>query len=134
MGKGFIATLCLLVLAAPAARSEDARSLRGQWQTTILGRPAFSGMALIDAERRVHWDAINSVGVPRSRGYIARGDGSMAEIILTDGVKVDHWHCAIQSSELLHCRVLRPDGSLGAATVIFERVGPGPKTLMSERP
>ncbi len=53
MGRGLTAALLLVALlfgASSELRSEEANDLQGQWQITIPSRPAYNGLALIDAE------------------------------------------------------------------------------------
>ena len=133
MGRGLTASLFLgavLFGAARELRSEEANDLQGQWQITIPGRPAYNGLALIDAEYRTTWD--DGYG-PHFHGYVAHTDSMEAEIILTDRVGVVHTHCAIQSSDLLHCEHRYGNGRVSNPFVLT-RTGPGPKTLLPVPP
>jgi hypothetical protein len=59
MGRGLTAALFLVALlfgTSRELRSEEANDLRGQWQITIPSRPAYNGLALMDAEHRATWD------------------------------------------------------------------------------
>jgi hypothetical protein len=104
------------------------------------GQPSYAGVVLIDAEWRATWESVwdptkypavtdNNTGRASGRGYV-RASGSMIDIVLTNGVIVEHLPCAIQSRDLLHCYELRLDGK-PSGLVILTRVGPGPKNLMS---
>lgn len=136
MGKGLTATLCLVALLfGPAGvRSEEAFSLRGQWQPSASHLPAYVGVVLIDAEHRVTWDSPQDSGRPaKYKGYVAKIDGTRVDIALTDRAAVVHMNCKIQSSDLLHCVSLFRDGAVSPPYVLT-RIGPGPKNLMSALP
>jgi hypothetical protein len=133
MGRGLTAALFLVAVlfgTSRELRSEEANDLRGQWQITIPSRPAYNGLALIDAEYRTTWD--DGYG-PDFHGYVAHNDSMEAEIILTNRVGVVHTHCMIQSSDLLHCEHRYDNGSVSNMFVLT-RTGPGPKTLLPVLP
>jgi hypothetical protein len=133
MGRGLTAALFLVALlfgTSRELRSEEANDLRGQWQITIPNRPAYNGLALVDAEYRTTWD--DGYG-PEFHGYVAHNDSMKAEIILTDRVGVVHTHCMIQSSDLLHCEH-RYDNGRVSNKFVLTRIGPGPKTLLPVHP
>jgi hypothetical protein len=133
MGRGLTAALLLVALlfgASRELRSEEANDLQGQWQITIPSRPAYNGLALIDAEYRTTWDDGNG---PEFHGYVAHTDSMEAEILLTDRVGVVHTHCMIQSSDLLHCEH-RYDTGRVSNMFVLTRTGPGPKTLLPVQP
>lgn len=121
----FIILLCLTGLPT-AVQSMD---LRGQWMAMMPAVPSYSATVLIDYEGRVAWDAAWEQQRRKFRGYM-RVDGSLIELIITDGIdKVNHARCAIQSNSLLHCYNTLSNGKTSDA-VFLTRVGPGPKTLM----
>jgi hypothetical protein len=133
MGRGLTAALFLgavLFGTSRELRSEEANGLQGQWQITIPSRPAYNGLALIDAEHRATWDDGNG---PEFYGYVAQLDSMKAEIILTDRIGVVHTHCIIQSSDLLHCEHRYGNGRVSNRFVLT-RIGPGPKTLLPVQP
>ena len=133
MGSGLTAALFLVALLLGTSRelrSEEANGLRGQWQITIPSRPAYNGLALIDAEHRATWDDGHG---PEFHGYVAHFDNMKAEIILTNRVGVVHTDCTIKSSDLLHCKRRRRDGSFSNMFILTRR-GPGPKTLLPVQP
>jgi len=133
MGRGLTAALFLgavLLSTSRELRSQEDNGLQGQWQITIPSRPAYNGLALIDAEYRTTWD--DGYG-PQFHGYVAHTDSMEAEIILTDGVGVVHALCTIQSSDLLHCEHRYGNGRVSNLFVLT-RTGPGPKTLLPVPP
>jgi hypothetical protein len=133
MGRALIAALFLVALifgTARELRSQEDNGLQGQWQITIPSRPAYNGLALIDAEGRTTWDDVYGRGF---RGYVAHADGMEAEMIITNRVVVVHTYCTIQSSDLLYCRHRHDDGSVSNMFVLTRR-GPGPKNLLSGLP
>ena len=133
MGRGLTAALFLgavLFGTSRELRSQEANDLQGQWRITFPSRPAYNGLALIDAEYLTTWDDGNG---PEFHGYVAHIDSMKAEIILTDRVGVVHTHCMIQSSDLLHCEHRYGNGRVSNRFVLT-RIGPGPKTLLPVQP
>jgi hypothetical protein len=133
MGKGLTATLCLLMLGAPAYAADDC-PLRGQWHVSATSSPNYVGIVLIDAERRVTWDSPLDFDRPaRFQGYIVTIDSTKVDIALTDRTKVVHLNCKIESSDLLHCITLYRDGSFSPPYEITRKAS-GPKKLMPVLP
>jgi hypothetical protein len=139
MGKGLIAALCLFVLAVVPARAWNGEALQGQWsmfttERSSLGPGIRMGVVVIDAQGRATLngaDELGAMGAAKSRGYVKVNDTAV-EIILTNGIRVEHITCVLQSSDLLHCHWAISTG--GTASAIFTRVGPGPKDLTSTVP
>lgn len=122
-GLGFIGfTLCF------SASVADAQSLRGQWDTKVVSRDHVFGALLIDAERRATWDISGDGKTSSLIGYVKRIDGGTAEILLSNRADVYRLHCAIHSSDLLHCYVYLPNDGWRVDLVVT-RVGPGPQNL-----
>ena len=69
------------ILASLPALAETAFAFRGQWDITIPGHPDYTGIALIDAERRTTLDDGYDRGF---RGYVAYIDRARVEIVSTD--------------------------------------------------
>lgn len=123
MGKVLIAALCLIALPFKAS----AQDLQGRWRITVPDVPTYAGIALVDAERRALFDDDRG---PSWRGYVAHADIAKAEIVITSGIVVSRVFCTVQSVDLLHCRILRPDGSISGPSVLT-RIGTGPSNLTS---
>jgi hypothetical protein len=134
MGRGLIAALFFLIAVlfgtSRELRSQEANDLQGQWRITFPSRPAYNGLALIDAKYRATWDDGHGPGL---RGYVAHTDSMEAEIVLTDRVGVVHTLCMIQSRDLLHCEHRYDNGTV-SNTFVLTRTGPGPKTLLPIQP
>lgn len=132
MRKVLIATALAFALTAlllDRAFAEEC-SLRGQWQLYRADKPTYVAIVLIDAARRVTYDSPMDNGRPaKFRGYIAKLDEANVEIALTDQVGVAHMNCAIESSDLLHCTILRSDGVMSPRLLLTRRTA-GPKSLM----
>jgi hypothetical protein len=99
-------------------RSQEDIRLQGRWQIRMPSRPAYNGLALIDAEYRSTWD--DGYG-PQLHGYVAHIDSVEAELIFTDGVGVILALCTIQSSDLLHCEHRYRDGGVSNSFVDTDR-------------
>ena len=111
-------------------RSQDDSQLQGRWQIRMPSRPAYNGLALIDAEYRSTWD--DGYG-PQLHGYVAHIHSVEVELIFTDGVGVILALCTIQSSDLLPCEHRYHDGGVSNSFVLT-RTGSGPKTLLPVAP
>lgn len=128
MKTALIAALCLVTL--PIAAHPQSVDLRGQWQVRDPKQPSYVGVVLVDAERRATWDAPLDYGRPaKLHGYVAGLDAGAVEFIFTDREAVTRTRCTIQSSDLLHCRILFRDGAV-TNTFALTRVGPGPVKIM----
>lgn len=128
MRQVLAAVLCLVGL--PISAHPQGADLRGQWLAMMPAVPSYSATLLIDDDGRVVWEAAWDPQQRRNyRGY-TRLDGSIVELIVTDGIdKVNRVRCAVQSKNLLHCYNTLSNGKTSDA-IFLTRVGPGPRTLM----
>lgn len=115
--RGMIAAVVVGCLFALPATGES--PLRGQWRVTILTEPNYAATVSIDADNRAMWYADMDNGRPASFcGYVARVDSANAEIVLTDGVDVAKAYCSIQSSDMLQCRNIRGNETMGKPYIL----------------
>lgn len=127
MRKGMALLLAVATLA-PGALAQSV-SLQGQWDTSLPSDPSYIGVALIDAQHRVTFDARGKHGRGQSLGY-AKVEFPKVEILLTDRAMVVRIVCTMTSRDRMECRDILPDGRFTVPS-IMTRVGPGPKSLLT---
>lgn len=119
-------SLCLCALPV------SGQSLRGQWDVTST-HPDYRASLLIDAARRATLDGPNDRGKRiQFRGYVAEEQPGV-KMVFTEGTIVMRVYCAPETSARLQCYASNHDGEI-SRPIFLTRVGPGPQTLMPERP
>lgn len=125
-----LAIMALYLICPAIAVAENRVELRGQWSIEAPALPAYKGIALIDAENRVTWDAPEDSGKPaKLHGYIASVEGPMAEMILTNRVTVGLLHCLIHSPDMMRCYFTFTHSDRISSSFILRRAGIGPLKL-----
>lgn len=125
-----IAVTAVILLLAAGAQAQV--SLQGQWQIVTPRVPAYTGVALIDAQHRVALDDRDKHTIGRSIGY-AKVDLPKVEIFLTNRTTVMRIICTVASANTMECRGILPDGRFTVPSVMT-RVGPGPESLITPSP
>lgn len=101
---------------------------RGQWEVRHPD-PNYVAIVLIDGERRVTVDSPKDSNRPaKYMGYVAEAYDSALVIVLTDKTGVTRTYCGTRARSLLHCHVIRADGSR-SDNFLMVKVGPGPHRL-----
>lgn len=117
MRRNIVSAVLGISMIAPPAYGQS--PLQGEWKITVPDSPGYVGAVKVDADKRATLTAAMDNGRPANyRGYVARTTATNAEIILTDGVDVAKAYCSILSSDLLHCRNIRGNETLGDPYVL----------------
>lgn len=124
--KRLVTAAILIAFALPAAAAD----LRGQWNVVVPTQPGYLANVLIDADRRVSYDAPLDSGRPASFiGYIGMESPTAVEMVMTNREIVNRILCTKQSSDLMQCLILFKDNRK-SDTFTLTRVGPGPAKLL----
>jgi len=114
-----------LLVASPVLAQDF--PYRGQWE--IRDPSNYVAIVLIDGERRATWDAPKDQGrAAIFRGHVADVTARQLVFHLTDGAIVTKTYCDIRARDLMHCYIIRANGSRSENFLLI-KVGPGPEHL-----